>query len=269
MKGLRLPRRALGVAALGVLGAPPLRAQDPSGVLGEVLRLGRLRAGVLLSNPPWGQLNPWGEPDGYEVALIQRLAVSLSVRLDLTSVTPEQRVAALERGEVDVVAAALPIDSFTLTRIALSRPYGMHSGTIAMRAGEETPGFEGLRGRRVGIAVGTYIGEAAARALPSGAEAIFLPSYASSLEAVANRDADGAAVPAWMLRAVQLDDPETPLRQAFVFRHWRLALGVGLGELDLLHYVNGFLRVEQVSGSLERLQRLFFRGVTFDVGPSP
>jgi polar amino acid transport system substrate-binding protein len=264
-----LPRRALALAGLGLLAAPALRAQDPGGALGQILRHGRLRAGVWLRNAPWGMLDDWDQPGGYEVALLGRLAGTMGVRLDLTAFEAEARLPALEAGEVDMLAAGLPVERRALARVALARPHGRVSAVMAMRRGEAPRRLADLEGRRVAVPAGTFFAEATARGLPPGTEVIFLDDPARCLQAVANRHADGAAVQEWVMRAHLFDVRDTPLHQAFVIQRWRIAFAVGLGEWDLLHMVNSFLRLEHASGALAELQRVYFRGSTFEIGPTP
>lgn len=262
-------RRGLLLGALAALPAPALRAREPTGALARVLALGTLRAGVWFRNPPWALIDPWGGPDGFEVALLRRLAAALSVRLDLVSLDPENRLPALERGVVDILGAGIPYDPGTLARVALAEPHGWLGAVMAMREEELVSGFEALRGRRVAVPAGAFLAEAAARALPAGTEVIFLDDPERCLAAVAERDADGAAVQEEVLRAHMIAQRETPLRPAFPIRRWRIALAVRLGERDFLHYVNGFLRVERAAGGLAALHRLYFRGAESDLGASP
>lgn len=264
-----LPRRALALAGLGLLAAPALRAQEPGGALGQILRLGRLRAGVWLRNAPWGHLDEWGQPSGYEVALLGRLATALGVRLDLTALEAEARLPALEAGAVDMLAAGLPVERRALARVALARPHGRVSAVMAMRRGDTPRRLLDLEGRRVAVPAGTFFAETTARNLPPGTEVIFLDDPTRCLQAVANHDADGAAVQEWLMRAHMFEVRDTPLHQAFVIQRWRIALAVGLGELDLLHVVNSFLQLEHASGGLAELQRVYFRGSTFEIGPTP
>lgn len=262
-------RRALLLGGLALLPAPALRAREPSGALARILAVGQLRAGVWFDNPPWGMLDMWGAPDGFEVALLRRLAATLSVRLDLVGLEPENRLPALELGRVDILGAGIPYDPSVLGRVALARPHGWLGAVMAAREGEAPAGFEALRGRRVAVPAGALLAEVTARAVPAGTEVLFLSDPWQCLAAVAERDADGAAVQEAVLRQHLLEHPDSPLREAFVIRRWRIALALPRGEPDFLHFVNGFLRVEEAAGGLAELHRIYFRGAETDIGASP
>lgn len=266
---LSIARRALILSSISLGAAPSVRAADPSGALARILTSGVVRVGVWLRNPPWAGLDPQGLPDGFEIALVRRFAQFLDVRIEFRSVEAEDRLPSLERGEVDVLAASFPILALTAARVALARPHSRVNGVIACRSTEPLLSYAAFGGRRIAVPAGTFLAETVALAVPAGTEMIFLANQEDCLRAVANRDADGAAVQDWVLRRHLLSERESPLRQALIVREWRISMAVRLGELDLLHYINNFLRVEAASGRLEQLRRFYFQGTTADIGQTP
>jgi len=74
----------------------------------DIRERGLLRAGVLYSYPPFGFLTHDGTVQGYEAELMRRIAEQWGVQVEFVQVTRQTRLPMLNRGQIDVIAAAMP-----------------------------------------------------------------------------------------------------------------------------------------------------------------
>ncbi len=117
-----LARPAVAVLALALLAGCGLTAPaDPEGTLdrvrGDVLRVG------VTHHEPWVVLTDGGDPSGDEPALLETFAASLDADIDWTVGNEESLVAALERGELDVVVGGFTDATPWADRAATTVPY--------------------------------------------------------------------------------------------------------------------------------------------------
>lgn len=115
--------------------------RDPDGTLEQVSSTGELRVGVS-HHPPWTDVTT-DPPTGSEVELVTAWAESLGARPTWRVDGEEALVAALERGDVDVVVGGLTDKSAWSSKVGMTRPYveisgpdGRHAHVMAVPAGE-------------------------------------------------------------------------------------------------------------------------------------
>jgi polar amino acid transport system substrate-binding protein len=129
----RLIRAALPAAALllgGILLTAPARAGE---VLQQVISSGTLRAAVMGSLPPYTNLTPSGELEGYDIDLAKRLAASLGVKVQFVIVDSAGRVAALQTHKADITASGFARNVTRSLTIAFSDPYLIVPGRIVVK----------------------------------------------------------------------------------------------------------------------------------------
>lgn len=90
-----------------VVEIPPVEVS----ALTEIRERGVLRVGALYDEEPFSYLARSGSLDGYEVALVQRVAEAWSIPVEFVQVTRQTRLEALASGEIDML-----IGRFVLTR---------------------------------------------------------------------------------------------------------------------------------------------------------
>ena len=251
-------RRHLLALAGGLL---PLgaRAEASVNILRRALDAGVIRVGVWLSAPPWGSFDPDGRPEGSEVALARLLAQDMNLRLELVRLQPADRVAALLTDRCDVLAAALPMVSATLQRLAFTAPYGRVSVVLAAPASLRLTSFHDLAGKRVAIAAGTMAAEIAHSQLPPGALALFTPSIGRTIESLLLGEADVAVIYDWQLRGLRLARADLDITSQLEVQAWGYGLAAQLGQPDLVRFLNTFLYLRSADGSLAEIHDRYFR----------
>ena len=126
--------RALLAAATLLLGSGGLTAPARAGeVLQQVISSGTLRIAVMGSLPPYTNLLPSGELEGYDIDIAKRLAASLGVKPQFVIVDSAGRVAALQTRKADITASGFTRNVARSLAIAFSDPYLIVPGRVVVR----------------------------------------------------------------------------------------------------------------------------------------
>lgn len=118
LKRMRLPVLVLALA-VALTGCSVSIPADPDGTLDRV-RDGVLRVGVS-PNPPWTVTGP--ALSGSEVELVREFADRVDAEIEWQEGGEEALVAAMERGELDLVIGGLTAKSPWADKVALTAPY--------------------------------------------------------------------------------------------------------------------------------------------------
>ncbi len=117
----RAKMTAVAVVTVLLAGCGVQVPTDPHGTL-ERVEDGVLHAGAT-ANAPWVEVDPSGIPTGSEPALVQDFAQQLGSEVEWTVGSEAELVAALERGDLDVVVGGFRDDTPWVDKAAVTRPY--------------------------------------------------------------------------------------------------------------------------------------------------
>jgi polar amino acid transport system substrate-binding protein len=87
-------------------------------VTGSMLRVG------VSPNPPWTDIRGAGEPSGTEVDLVREFASTLRAQVEWVVGGEQSLIAALERGELELVIGGFTSDTPWTAKAAITKPYG-------------------------------------------------------------------------------------------------------------------------------------------------
>jgi polar amino acid transport system substrate-binding protein len=254
-------RHLLALAGLALGGsAPPggARAAAPPDILRRVRDQGVVRIGVWLDAPPWGGFDADGRPDGSEVAIARLLARDMGLRLRLVRLKAGERMEALLEDRCDVLAAALPMAPPQIGRVAFTMPHGRVNTVFAAPSGLRLESMGDLVGRRVAMSAGTVAAEMAHAQLPPGAIALFTPGTPQTVEALLMGEADVAVTYDWQLRDLRLARPDLDILPQLPLHSWSYGLATQLGQPDLQRFLNIFLYLRGVDGTLADIHARYF-----------
>jgi polar amino acid transport system substrate-binding protein len=102
---------------LFLLGAMPAAAD----ALDDILERGTLRVGVA-EFVPWTVRTKRGELVGFEIDIAQKIADDMGVTADIRQYDWDDIIAALQRGEIDVIAGGMAITPARALEVNFSRP---------------------------------------------------------------------------------------------------------------------------------------------------
>jgi polar amino acid transport system substrate-binding protein len=127
--------RALGAAVTLMFGLTAFGSQAQAGeVLQRILSSGKLRASTMASLPPYTNMNPSGQLEGYDIDLVKGLAAALKVEAEFIVVDSAGRVAALQTGKSDITMSGMARNITRAMTIAFSDPYLIVPGRVLVKA---------------------------------------------------------------------------------------------------------------------------------------
>jgi polar amino acid transport system substrate-binding protein len=240
--------------------------------MAAIAERGRLIAGVDQGKYLGGYRDPQtGDLRGSDIELVRSIAAAIfgdPGRVQFVVLDIADRVAALQRGEVDLV-----VNHFTVTcdrqerGVEFSTAYLTGAQRLLVPTGSGVREIEDLRGRRVCTSRGSTT-ERTLRAIPVEMEVVTrrgIPDCAVELQRgrVAAVSSDDV-----ILAGLAAQDPQTEI----VGRKLDGALyGVGMRNdaPDLVRFVNGVLERSRADGSLEESTRRWLGGVLTQVPEPP
>jgi polar amino acid transport system substrate-binding protein len=126
--------RSISTAAAALLLSICMVAGVQAGeVLNRVVSSGKLRVAVMGSLPPYTNMKPDGEMEGYDIDLARKFAEALKVTPEFIVVDSAGRVAALQTGKADVTISGFARNVQRSLTIGFSDPYLIVPGRILVK----------------------------------------------------------------------------------------------------------------------------------------
>ena len=210
--------------ALGCQSWPNRSATPASGAsdarLPQILSSGKLRVAVAADRPPLNFKNASGEIVGFEVDIVEALAMAMGLELSLEQVPFPDLLASLESGRADLAISGLTMTPERNARVAFAGPYFV-SGMSALSRSAEISGVEDplaldVAGRRY-AAVSGSTSERFVRDELSRAELVPVADYDAGIQMVIDGKVDAlfadflaCAVAVWSHPDAGLSMPPTP-----------------------------------------------------------
>ena len=259
----------------------PLASYDPSNALpaadalpsgstmAKIKKRGRLVAGVSAYTYLLGSRNPFtGEIEGFDIDMVKAVAKAIfgnEDRYQLKVITAAQRIPALEKGDVDVVARNMTINCDRWKQIAFSGEYYRSGQKILVRKGSKINSITELAGQKVCAPIGTSsmdnLIKKAPKAIPVGAD-----THTGCL--VLFQEGQVAAITGddTVLAGLAAQDPYAvvPNQQAFTSEPY--GLGFNEKDRDLVRFVNARLDQMRADGEWKTLYNRWLRD---SLGPAP
>lgn len=238
-----------------VLGIGSVTATVSHGdTLTEIRKKGVLVAGVRNSMPPFGFVDKQsGQIVGYDIDYVTAIARELGVKVKLVPVTPANRTALLQRGDIDIIAAAMTKTAgrsesvdFSLTYFLTGQQFLARKGTIGRIAD--------LGGKTVGVVKGTTAGELLKNALPT----VIIRSYDRYSQAIGALErgeiialsTDGILLHGILSELPDKDRYEIPAVQISGDTY---GLGMRKGDKRFMEFINTTLLALENSGEADRI----------------
>ena len=195
------------LAALSLLDASLSQARAAA-TLDKVKARGVIVAGVILSGPPYGFIDPSTHQQvGFNLDLAQEIAHQLGVKLETVTVTPPNRVPFLQQGKVDFLLANM---QWTEERAEIltfvPTPYEQSGGAAVVRKASGIKSWADLKGKPVCVSQGSNYTAPLAEtygALPKG-----YPSQPESLLALKGGNCVAAVHTGATVKLMVADHPD-------------------------------------------------------------
>jgi polar amino acid transport system substrate-binding protein len=251
-------------------GPLPLPNDLPAGsTMARIRERGRLIVGVSADTYLLGSRNPLnGRIEGFDIDMVK--AVTKAIFGDETKYQPKvitaaQRIPALQKGEVDLVARNMTINCDRWTQIAFSSEY-YHSGQkILVRKGSKATKLADLKGQKVCAPIGTSsmdnLIKLAPQAIPVGADShtgCLVLFQQSAVAAITGDDT--------VLAGLAAQDPYAFVPAQQVFTDEPYGLGIPAKNVDLVRFVNAKLDDMRSNGEWTAI---YNRWLADSLGPAP
>jgi polar amino acid transport system substrate-binding protein len=259
----------------------PLASYEPSGPLptpetlpagstmAKIRERGRLVAGVSADTYLLGSRNPFtGEIEGFDIDMVKAVAEAIfgnENRYQLKVITAAQRIPALEKGDVDIVARNMTITCDRWKQIAFSTEYYRSGQKILVRKGSKANSIKDLAGQKVCAPLGTSsmdnLIKEAPKAIPVGAD-----THTGCL--VLFQEGQVAAITGddTVLAGLAAQDPYAVVPEQRAFTDEPYGLGFNEKDVDFVRFVNARLEEMRTNGEWTRIYNRWLRDA---LGPAP
>jgi polar amino acid transport system substrate-binding protein len=242
----------------------------PSGsTMAKIKKRGRLVAGVSADTYLLASRNPFtGEIEGFDIDMVKAVAQAIfgnANKYQLRVITAAQRIPALQKGEVDIVARNMTINCDRWKDIAFSTEYYRSGQKILVRKGSKANSVTDLSGQKVCAPIGTSsmdnLIKEAPEAIPVGAD-----THTGCL--VLFQEGQVAAITGddTVLAGLAAQDPYAVVPDQRAFTAEPYGLGFNAKDVDFVRFVNARLDEMRTDGEWRSIYNRWLRDV---LGPAP
>ena len=247
--------------------APSATAQGST--VAEIRERGRLVAGVSADTYLLGSRNPLtGQIEGFDIDMVKAVAEAIlgdENLYQLKVITAAQRIPALEKGDVDIVARNMTITCDRWEQIAFSSEYYRSGQKILVRKGSKAKSISDLAGQKVCAPKGTSsmdnLIKVAPKAIPVAAD-----NHTGCLALFQQGEVAAITGDDTVLAGLAAQDPYAvvPAQRAFTAEPY--GLGFNKDDVDFVRFVNARLAQMRADGEWTRIYNRWLREA---LGPAP
>ena len=245
----------LGAAGVLIYNAltPP---QQPPSQLDEIKSRGKLIVGTSADWPPFEYIDSAGRYAGIDMALAERIARELGVQLEVKDMKFAVLIEALKGGQIDIILADIHPTAERERVIDFTKNYYIaYDGAVLVlkKGAQNIRDEQSLRGKRIGVQLGTIQEEWAKEKLGASSEIVsFDRVFPEMVMALKRGDLDAIIVGDIIGEVLAKRDPELQV----VFKVGSLggaAIGVRQGSEELKYVINKLIEEMIDSGEMSRL----------------
>lgn len=230
-------------------------------VFSDIMARGSVKIGVS-AFVPWTVVKPDGELLGFEVDVGEKIASDMGVKAEFRVYEWDQIIAALQKGEIDMIAAGMAITPQRALQVAFSNPYFASGVTLAANIGatKDIDSLEALNqpGMTIVTVSGTLAHDVASRVFGES-DLMVVASATEAEEAVIDGTAVGyvASVPeARFLSLIHPEAVDLPLGKPLISSEAGFA--VKIGEQNWLNFLNAWITARQADKWLSSTHEYWF-----------
>jgi len=240
-------------------GALPSPGVMPAGTYMQVIQQrGHLIVGVDQNTEFFGYRDPQtGVIDGFDIALAREVARAIFGNpnaIELRAVTTDQRLPAVESGQVDMVASQVTATCARRQQVDLSTIYYLDHQKLLVRAGSPITGVAGLAGDKVCATSGSTSIVNIAHLAP-GAVLYPVAARTDCLVALEEGWVDAVTSDDTILLGLEVQDPYNTTILPAELSNEPYALATSKQFPEFGRFVNGVLEQLRTNGRLEQLYR--------------
>ena len=234
-------------------------AAQAGGTLNQVLEAGVVKIAVPQDSPPFGSVGTDGEPQGYDVEVAKLVAENLEVDLELIPVTSTNRIPYLQTGRADLVISSLGATPERAKSIYFSSiPYAPFFSGVYGPNSQTVSSYEDLAGKTVGVTQGALEDLELTDKAPESIDIKRFEDNSVTVSALLFNQVELIATGNTIAGKVIKDNPSATIENKFVMKNSPCYIGVRRGDLDMLEWVNVFVRHKRFSGEFDTLSQEWF-----------
>ncbi|HVQ53473.1 MAG TPA: glutamate ABC transporter substrate-binding protein [Mycobacterium sp.] len=246
---------------------PPPGAMPPGSTMAAIAERGRLIVGVDQNTNLFGYRNPSsGQLEGFDIDVAREIARAIfgdPDSVDLRVVEADQRVPALQSGQVDLVVRTFSITCERKDKVAFSTTYFVANQRILALKGSGIKSSADLAGKRVCAVRGTT-SLPALSGLDPRPRVFAVNNWTDCLVMLQQAQVDAISTDDSVLWGLKMQDPNAELVGGSIGLE-PYGIGINKEHTDLVRFVNGVLEQMRADGTWERLYDKWLR----EFAPSP
>jgi len=243
-----LSRIVTAVLLAGSLTAVPAMAAD----LQQIISAGKVRIGVPVDVPPFGSNDANNKPVGLDVDMANAIGKALGVQVELQQITGANRIPYLVTDKLDIVIAAMGATSERALQIDFTSPYAALSVGVFGPDSIAVTKPEGLTDQTIAVARGTTQDLLLTAAAPN-AKIQRYDDDATAAAAFTAGQAQLLATADVVAKDIMAKNPSAVLKPKFILQFSPCYIGVQQGNPELLHWLNTYIHLGMLDGSLSAL----------------
>jgi len=218
----------------------------------QIIASGKVRIGVPVDVPPFGSNDASNQPVGLDVDMANNIAKALGVQVALQQITGANRIPYLVTDKLDIVIAAMGATPARALQIDFTSPYAALSvgvfgpDSIAVTKPEE------LTNQTIAVARGTTQDLLLTAAAPHANIQRF-DDDATAAAAFTSGQAQLLATADVVAKDLMDKNPSVQLKPKFILQFSPCYIGVQQGTPELLHWLNTYIHLGMLDGSLSKL----------------
>lgn len=255
------------VSVVGCGAAPETATTTTTDSLDAIIDSGKIKIAIPQDTPLFGTLAADGSYAGYDVDVAKMLGEELGVEVELVPVTSQNRVPYLTSGKVDLVIANMGIKPDRALVINFSQPYAPFFWAVYGSKDLDVKSIEDTVNYKVGATLGTLEEIAFSDAAPADTQISRYSDQATTVEAFLSGQVDLIVTGNAIAADIITNNPDKNVESKFVLQQSPCHIGVRKADTSLLNYVDAFIFMHKLDGSLDDLSVKYF-GEPLPVFPS-
>lgn len=247
--------KALAVAASLALSLGMAAGEATAQTVNDIVSRGKARIGVLIGAPPYGMVDPRGNPIGYDADVAALIGKYLGVPIEMVGLTPPSRIPALESGKVDFLVSTLAPTAERAKAVMFTIPYSAFQVGIYGKKTDTIKSWADLKGKKVGVNRGSSLEPELLKHVSEGYQITYFEDDATVLQSLFSGQVEAVASPDAQANAAIKLRNDTSSELKFFFGKQPNSMTVRKDAFELHQYLNTIIYNMKLNGELEELSR--------------
>ena len=228
-------------------------------VFSDILERGKVRITVFADVPPFGSINANRELEGIDIDLAKLVAEALGVELELVQSTAANRIPYLMTDKSDINIAAMSITPTRAKQVMYSAPYANTYLAVFGAKDLDVSSAAETGDVTISVAKGTTEDLLLTAANPN-ANIMRTEDNATAVQAYLSGQSQMLAANSVVVVELAKRNPQKEFDRKFTLRRAPAHVTVKMGEHNLLRWLDTFIFLKQMDGTLDELHRKWLGG---------